>query len=248
MNQTVDAFSARLAKEMSALDQSARSELLLRVGRMELKMRALGQDKAVWKGPLPETKILGKDVVVQTEFGERRGRVVSFGIVQPGAEFERSVVVHVAASGTNHEVAGSEVKIATADDVERMKLELIMANKLKGLEAEQIEKKENSAKQKKKAEKDPVLVNEMLQLAKNSKNVESIDEGGANYKISKTDGCKVYLFKTQLRVDLSGFCVKHSAVREISESEARDMHLGKVRGQLIFDDKKQALDAFSKCI
>ncbi len=51
-------------------------------------------------GGFPEHQLLGADVVVPTDQGERRGRVVCFGVVSMGAYWERSVVVHVPASGT----------------------------------------------------------------------------------------------------------------------------------------------------
>lgn len=251
-SQQVDTFSARLAAEMAALDASSRSDLLVRVGRMELKMRAIGQERPVWRGPVPETKILGAEVVVPTEQGERRGRVVCFGIVQPGAEFERSVFVHVPASGTNHEVPGSSVRLASPEDIERMRAEGAMADRLReaAYAAERGPKRPDEAlrNQRKRGLRDPGLILEMLELARKSDAVSAIDEGGANHKISGTGGRRLYLFKTQLRVDLSGFSVKHPAVREISETEAKEMHLGKVRGQLLFDDRQAALSAFSACL
>lgn len=60
-------------------------------------------------------------------------------------------------------------------------------------------------------------------------------------------GKSVYVLKKGGRVDLSGFTVELEAVRQITESEAQDKHLGKVRGQLDFsrpdDDVLAAYDA-----
>ena len=89
----------------------------------------------------------------------------------------------------------------------------------------------------------------MYALAKAHANSGSVEEAGQNYKITGVDPSKkLYLFKNQLRVDLSGFSVDHPGVRKISDDEARDMHLGKVRGQLLFDDRASALEAFEKAL
>lgn len=45
----------------------------------------------------------------------------------------------------------------------------------------------------------------------------------------------VYLAKRGGRVDLSGFTVECAGVKQISEQEAKDKHLGKVRGTLDFE-------------
>lgn len=48
-------------------------------------------------------------------------------------------------------------------------------------------------------------------------------------------GKNVLIAKKGGRVDLSGFSLSEAAVRQVSEQEARDKHLGKVRGQIDFD-------------
>jgi len=48
-------------------------------------------------------------------------------------------------------------------------------------------------------------------------------------------GKTVYVAKKGGRVDLSGFTIESAAVKQITETEAREKHLGKVRGQLDFD-------------
>lgn len=243
----VDTFSARLAAEMNALDPVSRAELLVNVGKMEIRMKSVGQDRAVWRGPVPETKILGAEVVVPTEQGERRGRVVCFGIVQPGAEFERSVFVHVQSSGTHHEVAGSDVRLASPEDLRRMKAEAEMAERLKEAASVVVHNTENRSvmPQKKRTTKDPYLTAEMLEMAQKSNNVIEISDSGPSHKIvGKAAGKRLYLFKTQLRIDISGFSIDHPAVRKITAEQAKEMHVGKVRGQFIFDDKTAVLDAF----
>lgn len=241
----VDLFSSRLTKELDALSWQARNDLIVSIGRMELRMRSTGQERPLWRGPAPVDQLLGANVVVPTEQGERRGRVVAFGVVQnpEGIDYERSVIVHVPSSGTHHEAAGSLARLANPEDLARIRGELEMARKL--AEAGQGRIQTTTARPRRRGDKDPVLFERMLTAAKCSANVKSIEEGTANFKVTGLDGSKrIYLFKSQLRVDISGFSVEHPGIRTISEAEARDMHLGKVRGQLLFDDRETAFAAF----
>lgn len=241
----VDLFSARLARELSSLSWQDRNDLLVRIGRMDLRMRQAGQERPIWKGPASEADMLGADVVVPTEQGERRGRVICFGIApSPGSiDYERSVVVLVPSSGTHHEAPGSVTRLALPEDTERMLGELEMARRLQAAN-EGVEVPRPAARpQRRRGERDPKLVERMLEAARQSVNVRSIEEGSSNHKVTGVDPTKrIYIFKTQLRVDLSGFTLDHPGVRRISDEEARDMHLGKVRGQVLFEDKAAAYD------
>lgn len=245
----VDLFSTRLARELGVMNWTERNELLVNIGRQELRMRRDGQERPVWKGPVPVTHILGADVVVPTEQGDRRGRVICFGVLNTGAEYERSVVVHVPASGTHHEVPGSEARLAGPEDSLRIRSEVEMATRL----AEATRPARNDptcvtptpGPPRRRSLRDPKLIEELLALAAGHPNVRSIEEGSANHKVTGIDPSRrLYVFKAQLRVDVSGFSFDHSGLRRISDDEARDMHLGKVRGQLLFDDREKAIEAF----
>jgi len=62
-------------------------------------------------------------------------------------------------------------------------------------------------------------------------------------------GKNVYVAKKGGRVDLSGFTVEAAAVKQITETEAREKHLGKVRGQLDFNQSDdQVLEAFGSAL
>jgi DNA-directed RNA polymerase subunit L len=68
----------------------------------------------------------------------------------------------------------------------------------------------------------------------------------AFYKVS-VGGRSVYIAKTKTvsRVDLSGFDIKHPAVARISEQEAKELKLGKVRGQINFEKpEERVLEGF----
>lgn len=248
-----DSFSAKLNRELDALDWKTKNDLLVKIGRMELRMKAsIGIDgRPNWRGPLSEDKMLGADVVVPTEHGERRGRVICFGVVHVGGDdWERSVIVHSPASGTQHEAPGSSARLATPEDTERLQNELAMAERL--AEASDAAQKGATSpahdRPRKRGQRDPELVKELHTLALACEHVKSLEEGGSNYKITGSGGKRIYLFKNQLRVDLSGFSVDHPGVRKISDEEARDMHLGKVRGQLLFDDRTIAKAAFETAL
>ncbi len=247
----VDTFSSRLAKELAALNWQDRNDLLIKIGRAEQKMRSLGQERPVWKGPAPEKDLLGAEVVVQTEQGERRGRAVCFGILHAGSEYERSVVVHVPSSGTVHEALGSETRLASPEDLERIKNEVAMAERL-GEVAQGLQQGPSSLPQqrpRKRGQKDPKLLEDMLSLAGRHPKVRAVEDGASNHKVvGKDPNRRIYLFKNQLRADLSGFTLDHPGVKRISDDEARDMHLGRVRGQLTFGDRTEALDAFSRAL
>lgn len=249
----VDDFSTRLAAELNSLSWPDRNELLVRIGRQEIKMRNDGQERPVWKGPAPVTHILGADVVVPTEQGERRGRVICFGVLNTGAEYEKSVVVHVPASGTHHEAPGSETRLASPEDSIRIQNEIEMATRLAeaSYAAARGPADPDAAlkRQRKRGLRDPKLIEEFLALAAASVNVKAVEDGSSNHKVTGRDpGKRLYVFKTQLRVDVSGFSFDHPGLRKISDDEARDMHLGKVRGQILFDDRTEALGAFSKAL
>jgi hypothetical protein len=249
----VSSFSARLSRELSGLSWDERNELLVRIGRMELRMRAAGQERSVWKGPVPQDRILGADVVVPTEHGDRRGRVICFGVVNTGPEYEQSVIVHVAASGTRHEAPGSETRLVGPDDVTRMRNETDMAARLieaaHAAEGGATGSAEALRRNRKRGVRDPELVRRMIEAARGHVKVRSLDEGSSNVKITGGDASRrIYVFLSQLRVDLSGFSLDHPGVRPISEQEARDMHLGKVRAQLLFDDRAVAFAAFEAAL
>ncbi len=168
-----------------------------------------------------------------------------------GERWERSVIVHVPASGTQHEGPGSVARLATPEDTERIQSDLVMASRLAEAadSAQRGVSSPSPEKPRKRGLRDPKLVEQMVALAKASNCVKMVEEGGTNYKIVGVDQSRrIYLFKSQLRVDLSGFSVDHAGVRKISDEEARDMHLGKVRGQVLFDDRTVALSAFEHAL
>lgn len=244
----VDDFSNRLNNELAALPREDKHELLVRIGRMEARMRSDGQDRPIWKGPLPQTEILGRDVVIPTDHGDRRGKAVYFGIARAGTEYETSVVVYSGASGTIHEAPGSLVRTATSSESERYQEELAMAERLKEATAGMSEREERRrhTPSKPKWAPDPGLVQKMLDIAKDSNNVSSVEEVGGCHKISGRDKSKrLYVHKRGLRVDISGFEPSEiQGLIRISPEEAKRAHLGKVRAQIDFTSHSVGMAAF----
>ncbi|MBV8068284.1 MAG: hypothetical protein JO270_00165 [Acidobacteriaceae bacterium] len=67
------------------------------------------------------------------------------------------------------------------------------------------------------------------------------DKSGFTKIVGKQKGRAIYVAKKGGRVDLSGFTVEAEAVTTISEEDARQKHLGKVRGQLDFNKADDAV-------
>lgn len=244
----VDDFSQSLNNELSALPREDKHELLVRIGRMEARMRADGQDRPIWKGPVAQTEILGRDVVIPTDHGERRGRAVWFGIARQGTEYETSVVVYSGASGTIHEAPGSQVRTATSSESERYQDELAMAEKLKEVTAGMSERDERrrAAPARPKWAPDPGLIERMVSIAKDSNTVASVEEVGGCHKVSGRDKSKrLYIHKRGLRVDISGFEPSEiQGLIRITPEEAKRAHLGKVRAQIDFTSQSVGMTAF----
>jgi hypothetical protein len=73
-----------------------------------------------------------------------------------------------------------------------------------------------------------------------------LEEQAAFYKVSM-GGRAIYIAKTKKvsRVDLSGFDFSHPAVRKVTDKEAKELKLGKVRAQLDFSKtEERVLEAF----
>jgi uracil-DNA glycosylase len=74
-------------------------------------------------------------------------------------------------------------------------------------------------------------------------------------KVPGRSGLKIYLQHSDRRgccrrVHLSGFTFEHPAIRQISEREAKEKHLGNVRGEILLDalTRDDGIDAFRRAI
>lgn len=239
---TMEIFSARVTRELGTVDLKKIEEIFVKVGKNEIKMHANNVERPVWKCKIPQNEIFGKEVLIPTEKGDTVGKVIYFGIINDGAIFEKSVIVEVQSSGTIFEALSSSVKIPSLADIKKMENDKDMAISLSTVVAV------DKDKQKNKLIKDPKTVEKLLSIAKNY-NV-TIAESGATYKITGNNENKIYLFKNYLRVDLSGFNIENVLVKKISDIEARDNHLGKVRGQILFilNNINSSVNVFETCL
>lgn len=86
---------------------------------------------------------------------------------------------------------------------------------------------------------------EALQARATKAELKIEDKSGFLKITGSTKGRKVYVAKKGGRVDASGFTIENAAIKQISEQEAKDKHLGKVRGQIDFDqDDASVLAAY----
>lgn len=245
MNVNSDPFLIKLNQLLDKVSPDKRTEMFVRAGEMDARMRRNGQDRPEWHCKLSESEILGKEVVVKTEAGERVGTVVCFGIHQDGAMFERSVYVLNHASGSIHEAPGSETRLASSPDIERISREISMAQTL--------EKHENSSgdnkkiKRRGKTQYDPALTQKLLDIV--AELGLPVEELKTFYKIEgNIQGRKLYLSTSSLTANLAGYSVDHPAIRKISSEEAKEQHLGAVRGTILFDDHELAIEAFIEAL
>lgn len=90
------------------------------------------------------------------------------------------------------------------------------------------------------------LTAQLLEIAKG----RTIEEKSGFQRIAGSNPKRgVYVAKKGGRVDLSGFTVDHPVVTQISEKEARDRHLGRVRGTFNFENADEAvLEAFAQAL
>lgn len=79
---------------------------------------------------------------------------------------------------------------------------------------------------------DELQVTELVKLAQEQG--LAVSETSGFYKVEgRAKGLRLYVAKKGSRLDLSGFCVTHPAVKPITEAEAKAKRIGKVRGQVL---------------
>lgn len=236
----VDDFVAKIHEVTEQLPVEQFSEILTRAVRMDATMHKKGMTRPVWLCQWPESAVIGENVVFPTETGERVGKVVYFGVARSGDSFERSVFVIIPSSGSWHEVPGSVIRPAGEEDLKRMMHEVEMAAAIERVEnAPPAEPKTR----KRKHERDPEFTKKLVDMAIESG--LSVERKKTFHKVTGPQpGRALYVAVDALRADFNGFTVDHPAVRQISAEEARDSHLGGVRGQLKFEDRDAAEEAF----
>lgn len=200
------------------------------------------KDQAIWPYDFEMPKI-GDQVVVN----EVVATVCSYGLKRTEKGFERCVWAKSTGGGVVRKVTGSMMRNATAEDVKKSEKKRVEFTKklkeaAKKIEAETAEKREI------RSGGSLSLVTPMLDIAKQMG--LSCDEKSGFYKIvGAQKGRAVYLAKRGGRVDISGFTVDDVVgVTVISEEEAKRRHIGKVRGQMLFDGSDETLVSSFKTV
>lgn len=101
---------------------------------------------------------------------------------------------------------------------------------------------EQKAQRRERAVKGSHLLAAHLELAKRD-GLTVQDKTGFHRIVGVATGKAVYVAKKGGRIDLSGFTIDHSAVSQLTAEEAKDRHLGKVRGQLDFNQSDEDVTA-----
>lgn len=134
------------------------------------------------------------------------------------------------------ETTETVVETAAAPETSTINAETLVAA---GQKAEQAK-----AERRERTVKGAHLLNSLKEKAEKA-GLEIVEKSGFFQILGASKGRRVYLAKKGGRADASGFSVDHVAIIQISEQEARDKHLGKVRGMLNFDQPdEQVLEAY----
>lgn len=198
----------------------------------------------LWDGPGREWDVVNRDVLVQTPDGERVGRVVYFGIREEGGSLVKDVLVYSPASGSLHCVPGRDLRLASAADAGL----LAQAAADAAARAEARRDEPSSHERRTERTKAGALLDQMLdavhalQLA--------VEEKAGFHKIVRSRGTRrIYLAKKGGRADLSGFSIEHPAVAQLTREQARERHLGQVRGQVDFSrSAEEIMDAWARAL
>jgi len=193
--------------------------------RQDAAMRKVNQTTVTWDGEI-ELPRIGESVVVWP--GCAYGQVADYGIKKGRDKFERAVWVRLNNSQFV-KMIGGECRMLTDED--RLKLDLISTKFRTRLISAEEKVKRQKKERRSKVVPGSHLLDEMLERAKDLK----VDKKSSFYKITGSiKGRAVYVAIKGGRVDLSGFNIEHASCSKLTEQEARDKHLGRVRGQLDF--------------
>jgi len=210
----------------------------------DAKARAEGQTEFEWSGE--SCPLIGDEVVV---FDGCIGTVCDYSIHLPDVEdvkiWERCVWVKLS-SGGFIKATGHECEVMTE----------LLRDGLRHRQEEMKQKLEEAGRKVERQKKErrsrvvvgSHLLDEMLRMA--SSVGLCVDENKSFHKITGTvEKRAVYIATKGGRVDLSGFDIDHPSCNKISEDDAKQRHLGRVRGQLDFSKGDvQTIEAFEKAL
>lgn len=225
------------------LDYETKAKLLKGWVAVDHRMRQNGQDRPVWDGNFPMVDLLNNEVVIKTDKGEQVGKAIySLPVEDTDGVVKQGLLVHIPSSGSIYIVPGRNVRPATNEDRQTMQRHITYAKILSGSnESIEVITKEKRSRR----VAGTHLLSEMMSRVSDRKLVVE-DKSGFHKIFGNKKGICVYLAIKGGRADLSGFCIDHPAVKPLSEQEAKEKHLGKVRGQIDFNrDDKTVLEGWN---
>lgn len=166
-------------------------------------------------------------VVADSAVGEVVGLAAAETFVQDGARCAPAVVVYVPCSGSSFVVPMESVRPAAAEEADRIVTEMKMADRVR--------RAAPAARAAGRTEKSRAGDERVASLLAVAAELGLLVEGaGGFHKVTgAAKGRCVYLAVRGGRIDISGFTVDHPAVAQVSEEQARDRRLGRVRGQVL---------------
>lgn len=200
----------------------------------------LNQEEIMWSADFPVPDF-GELVAVWP--GCVIGEVCDYGLKLHKDQYERAVWIKFD-NGEFMKFTGREIKVVDEEDIKRVREQNKEFRKRLIGAGEKVVKMRTERRSKQ--VKGSHLLDDMLKTARDF----DIDEKSSFYKITgKMKDKAVYVVRKGGRVDLSGFAVEHPAITTISEEEARQRHLGRVRGQINFKENDDSvMDAFTKAL
>lgn len=233
--------STRLAENLRDsqfhdLDMDTKNIILKNWVRSDFEMKHSGQTKPVWDCAYSMVDVVGNEVVAKTDRGEMVGKAIYLTIHKDSdGVFKHAIVVHVPASGSIFMVPGRSIKLADDDDRRRMVNEVEYVKKLTNANeaVEEIVREKRS-----KRVSGSHLYDDMMNMVNSSKTLFINDKTGYHQimsNASKKAKTSVYLAKKGGKAYLTNFCIDDVGVKPMSEAEAREKHLGRVRGQIDFE-------------
>jgi PHD/YefM family antitoxin component YafN of YafNO toxin-antitoxin module len=196
--------------------------------KMDTARRSAGSPAIVWSADF-DLPGIGDDIVVSSA-NDFIATVIDYGIKLVGDDFHRAVWI----KNNKAEVvklAAEEFKLMTEEDRDRIEKQNAEFKKRLIGAGKKVER--NRKERRQKQVQGSHLLEQMMALIQARGLV--IDEKSSFYQVTgNVKGLKVYVAIKGGRVDTSGFSFEHPGLELITEEQARNRHIGKVRGTINF--------------
>jgi hypothetical protein len=216
---------SRYLDALASLPESARAQAVAAV--VDGYRATLGHP-SVTEGALPE-ELRAVPVVASSPVGQVVGLAAAetFRELPDGSGHAPAVVVYVPCSGSSYVVAMDGVRPAASEEADRILREMEMAARVRAAEPAA-----RMAGRSRKSKDGDERASRLVAMALDEG--LRVEQAGGYHKVTgDAPGRAAYVSARGNRIDLSGFCVDHPAVRRLTDDEARAAKLGRVRGQVL---------------